>query len=68
MFSWAEVVRRGILRPLGALLLFTTNFVAIASASSFMFLVLGFRPATARKDRQQVQTRAFRVSLFFWSW
>lgn len=66
VFSWAEVWSGGeFLRPLGALLLFTTNFVAIASASSFMFLVLGFRPATARKDRQQVQTRAFRVSLFF---
>mgnify|MGYP003808407107 CR=1 FL=1 len=51
--------------PLGALLLFTTNFVAIASASSFMFLVLGFRPAAGRKDRQRTQTRAFRVSLFF---
>jgi len=51
--------------PLGAMLLFTTNFVAIASASSFMFLVLGFRPDAARKDRQRMQTRAFRVSLFF---
>lgn len=47
--------------PLGALLLFMTNFVAIASASSFMFLVLGFRPTTTRKDRKRIQTRAFRV-------
>jgi uncharacterized hydrophobic protein (TIGR00271 family) len=49
--------------PLGALLLFTTNFVAIASASSLMFLVLGFRPVATRKDRKQIQTRAFRISL-----
>jgi uncharacterized hydrophobic protein (TIGR00271 family) len=49
--------------PLGALLLFTTNFVAISSAAALMFLILGYRPAAARKDRKRIQTRAFRASV-----
>lgn len=49
--------------PLGALLLFTTNFVAISSAAALMFLILGYRPAAARKDRIRTQTRAFRASV-----
>ena len=49
--------------PLGALLLFTTNFVAISSAAAFMFLILGYRPAAARKKRKRIQTRAFRASV-----
>jgi len=48
---------------LGALLLFTTNFVAISSAAALMFLILGYRPGAARKDRKRVQTRAFRASI-----
>ncbi len=49
--------------PLGALLLFTTNFVAISSAAASMFLVLGYRPAADRKERKRIQTRAFRASV-----
>jgi len=65
-FNAATLINNSAFRlPLGALLLFTTNFVAIASASSFMFLVLGFRPAAGRKDRQRMQSRAVRVSLVF---
>ena len=49
--------------PLGALLLFTTNFVAISFAAALMFLILGYRPATARKERKRLQTRAIRASI-----
>ncbi len=49
--------------PLGALLLFTTNFVAISFAAALMFLILGYRPAAARKERKRLQTRAFRASV-----
>ncbi|MFO7679709.1 MAG: DUF389 domain-containing protein [Chloroflexota bacterium] len=48
---------------LGALLLFATNFVAISSAAALMFLILGYRPGAARKDRKRIQTRAFRASI-----
>jgi uncharacterized hydrophobic protein (TIGR00271 family) len=64
----AEVVEKTVRvghfqMPLGALLLFTTNFVAISSAAALMFLILGYRPAAARKDRKRIQTRAFRASV-----
>jgi uncharacterized hydrophobic protein (TIGR00271 family) len=47
----------------GALLLFLTNFVAISTASALVFLVLGFRPTTAHKERQAVRSRSARVAL-----
>jgi uncharacterized hydrophobic protein (TIGR00271 family) len=66
VFSLAALLDNDAFRlPLGALLLFTTNFVAIATASSFMFLILGFRPATAQKEHKNTQKRAFRISLAF---
>ena len=49
----------------GALLLFTTNFIAISSAAAFVFLVLGFRPSTSQKERRNLQTRSFRIALVF---
>ena len=49
--------------PLGALLLFTTNFVSISFAAALMFLILGYRPAAARKERKRLQTRAIRASI-----
>ncbi|MCA9971859.1 MAG: TIGR00341 family protein [Anaerolineales bacterium] len=48
---------------LGALLLFTTNFVAISSATAGVFLLLGFRPARMEKQRRVVQARSARVAL-----
>jgi uncharacterized hydrophobic protein (TIGR00271 family) len=47
---------------LGALLLFTTNFVAISSATAIMFLILGFRPTIAQKSRRTVQARSVRMA------
>ncbi len=47
---------------MGALLLFTTNFVAIGSATALVFLVLGFRPAASQKARQEVRARSARVA------
>ncbi|MCP5100365.1 MAG: DUF389 domain-containing protein, partial [Chloroflexi bacterium] len=46
----------------GALLLFTTNFVAISSATAIMFLILGFRPTIAQKSRRSLQFRSVRVA------
>jgi uncharacterized membrane protein len=48
---------------LGAMLLFTANFVSISSATALMFLVLGFRPTVAQKSRRAVQARSGRVAL-----
>mgnify|MGYP002622452436 CR=1 FL=1 len=48
---------------LGAMLLFTANFVSISSATALMFLILGFRPTTAQKSRRAVQARSGRVAL-----
>jgi uncharacterized hydrophobic protein (TIGR00271 family) len=48
---------------LGALLLFTTNFVAISAATAVTFLILGFRPAAAQKARREVQQRSVRIAL-----
>ena len=47
----------------GALLLFTTNFVAISSATALTFLILGFRPTPAQKTRREAQARTVRLSL-----
>jgi uncharacterized hydrophobic protein (TIGR00271 family) len=47
----------------GALLLFATNFVAISSATAFIFLLLGFRPTPAQKVRREVQVRSVRIAL-----
>lgn len=47
----------------GAMLLFTANFVAISSATALMFLVLGFRPTTPQKSRRAVQARSGQVAL-----
>ena len=50
-------------QSLGALLLFTTNFVAISAATAVTFLVLGFRPTPAQKVRREVQQRSVRIAL-----
>jgi uncharacterized hydrophobic protein (TIGR00271 family) len=48
---------------LGAFLLFFTNFVAISSATALVFIVLGFRPTHAQKERQALQARSFRIAV-----
>lgn len=48
---------------LGALLLFTTNFIAISTAAAFVFFILGFRPAPSQKARIEVQRRNARLAL-----
>lgn len=48
---------------LGATLLFLTNFVAISTATALMFLILGFRPSIAKKERRTVQVRSVRLAL-----
>ena len=48
---------------LGALLLFTANFVAIVFASVLVFLTRGFRPTPAQKARQAVRLRTVRVAM-----
>lgn len=50
-------------QSLGALLLFTTNFIAISTATALMFLLLGFRPTATQKDRRTMQVRSVRVAL-----
>ena len=50
-------------QSLGALLLFTTNFVAISAATAVTFLLLGFRPTAAQKARREVQVRSVRIAL-----
>lgn len=50
-------------QALGAMLLFTANFVSISSATALMFLILGFRPTTAQKSRRAVQARSWRVAI-----
>jgi uncharacterized hydrophobic protein (TIGR00271 family) len=47
----------------GALLLFTTNFVAISAATAVTFLILGFRPTAAQKARREVQQRSVQIAL-----
>ena len=46
----------------GALLLFTTNFVAISTATALMFLILGFRPSASQKERRTLQVRSVRLA------
>jgi uncharacterized hydrophobic protein (TIGR00271 family) len=48
---------------LGALLLFVTNFIAITIGSAVVFLILGFRPTRAVKERKEVRTRSVLVAL-----
>jgi uncharacterized hydrophobic protein (TIGR00271 family) len=48
---------------LGALLLFTTNFVAISSVTALVFLALGFRPKVAKQERHSARARSVRVAL-----
>jgi uncharacterized hydrophobic protein (TIGR00271 family) len=48
---------------LGAMLLFITNFVAIGSATALVFLILGFRPATSQKARQEVRARSAQIAV-----
>lgn len=48
---------------LGASLLFITNLVSISSATALTFLILGFRPAPANKERREVRSRSARVAI-----
>lgn len=48
---------------LGALLLFTTNFIAISTAAAFVFFILGFRPTPSKKARREVQRRSSVLAL-----
>lgn len=48
---------------LGATLLFVTNFVAISAATAVMFLILGFRPSVAQKERKNLQVRSVRLAI-----
>lgn len=48
---------------LGAILLFTTNLIAISTAAAFVFFVLGFRPTPAKKARREVQRRSSTLAL-----
>lgn len=50
-------------RSLGAFLLFATNFIAIGSATAFVFLLLGFRPTPSEKARIEVQRRSTQIGL-----
>ena len=61
--SGISLANRSLQESGGALLLFLTNFVAISTASALVFLVLGFRPTTAQKERQAVRSRSARVAL-----
>ena len=47
---------------LGAMLLFSANFVSISSAAVIVFLALGFRPRIERKERRQIQGRTVRIA------
>jgi uncharacterized hydrophobic protein (TIGR00271 family) len=49
----------------GALLLFITNFVAISSAAALVFLVLGFRPTSAQKERRAIRSRSAIIAVLF---
>ena len=46
-----------------ALLLFTTNLVAISSSSAVIFLILGFRPSPTSKESKTVRLRSARIAL-----
>ncbi len=47
----------------GALLLFTTNLIAISLAGAIVFLLLGFRPAPNERERQRRFQQGLAVSL-----
>ena len=47
----------------GALLLYTTNLVAIVAAAVLVFLSLGFRPSQAQKAERAIQQRTVRVAI-----
>ncbi len=54
-----------IARPdiaLGALLLYVTNFVAIAAAGGITFLLLGFGPTIEEEEERQVLLRGFQTA------
>lgn len=47
----------------GALLLYSTNLVAIVAAAVFVFIVLGFRPSQSQKAERAIQRRTVRIAL-----
>lgn len=47
----------------GALLLYSTNLVAIVAAAVFVFLSLGFRPSQTQKAQRAIQHRTVRIAL-----
>lgn len=47
----------------GALLLYSTNLVAIVAAAVFVFLSLGFRPSQSQKAQRAIQRRTVRIAL-----
>lgn len=47
----------------GALLLYSTNLVAIVAAAVFVFLILGFRPSQSQKAQRAIQRRTVRIAL-----
>lgn len=47
----------------GALLLYSTNLVAIVAAAVFVFIVLGFRPSQSQKTERAIQRRTVRIAL-----
>ena len=48
---------------MGALLLFTTNFIAISTAAALVFFILGFRPTASKKARREVQRRSAQAAI-----
>ena len=47
----------------GALLLYSTNLVAIVAAAVLVFLSLGFRPSQTKKAQRAIQQRTVRVAV-----
>lgn len=47
----------------GALLLYSTNLVAIIAAAVLVFLALGFRPAQTQKAQRAIQQRTVRIAV-----
>jgi len=50
-------------QALGAVLLFSTNLVAISSAAALVFLLLGFRPEPEQKERKSIRAQTARVAV-----
>ncbi|MFO7662562.1 MAG: DUF389 domain-containing protein [Chloroflexota bacterium] len=48
---------------LGAILLFSTNYIAISTAAAFVFFILGFRPTPSKKARIEVLRRNTQIAL-----